>query len=172
MRKAFTLMEINLAIAIMALGVLSIISLYAFGYRESAQSNEDVASAAYADAVISQLSMAITQTNLQWSTFKTHKGQTNDSGWEAYLDSEGKVRNNIDSIAKQEFARWTSALNPSWPNGWPQGVAGDMKAALVIQHDDGSPIVRIGFRACKTEQTLLAQPLYYTEVRFQGDPNL
>ncbi|MBO5643498.1 MAG: hypothetical protein J6S51_05795 [Kiritimatiellae bacterium] len=168
--RAFTLMEINLAISIMALGVLSVISLFAFGYRESAQSNEDVASAAYADAVISQLVMAISQTNLQWSTFKNHKGQTSESGWEAYLESDGRIKRNIDSIAKQEFARWTSQLQPSWPNSWPAGVAGDLKAALVVQHDDESAIVRIGFRAAKTEQTLLSQPLYYTEVRFQGDP--
>lgn len=164
-------MEINLAIAIMAMGVLSIISLFAFGYRETAQSNEDVASAAYADAVLSQLSMAISQTNLKWSAFKTHKSNSNNAGWEMYLDSEGKVRPGIDSIARQEYARWTSGLTPGWPNGWPQGVAGDLKAALVVQHDDNSAIVRISFRACKAEQTLLAQPLYYTEVRFQGDPN-
>lgn len=164
-------MEVNLAISIMALGILSVISLFAFGYRESSQSNEDVASAAYADAVISQLAMAITQTNLQWSTFKNHKGQTADSGWEVYLENDGRVKRNIDSIARQEYARWTSQLQPSWPNQWPAGVAGDLKAALVVQHDEGSAIVRIGFRAAKAEQTLMSQPLYYTEVRFQGDPD-
>ena len=170
-RRGFTLMEVTLAISIMALGVLSIISLFAFGYRESAQSNEDVASAAYADAVLSQLVMAISQTNLSWSAFKGRQGETADSGWEYYLESDGRIKSGIDGIAKSEYAKWTSQLQPSWPNAWPAGAAGDMKAALVVQHDVGSPVVRIGFRATKAEQTLMSQPLYYTEVRFQGDPD-
>lgn len=164
-------MEVTLAISIMALGVLGIISLFAFGYRETAQSNEDVAGAAYADAVMSQLVMAISQTNLVWSTFRNHKGQTSEIGWEYYFESDGRIKNGIEAIAKQEYAKWTSQLQPSWPNAWPAGAAGDMKAALVVQHDENSPLVRIGFRAAKAEQTLMSQPLYYTEVRFQGDPD-
>ena len=65
LRKAFTLMEVNLAILIMAGGVLSVVSLFAFGYRENRQSREDVASAAYADAVMSPLVMACSATNLK-----------------------------------------------------------------------------------------------------------
>ena len=35
MRQAFTLMEVNLAIFIMAAGVLGMVSLYSLGFRES-----------------------------------------------------------------------------------------------------------------------------------------
>ena len=49
-KKAFTLIEVNLAIFIMAGGVLAMISLYSLGFRESRQSREDVASSAMADA--------------------------------------------------------------------------------------------------------------------------
>ena len=52
LRKAFTLMEVNLAILIMAGGVLSVVSLFALGYRENRQSREDVASAACQSAGI------------------------------------------------------------------------------------------------------------------------
>ena len=38
MKKAFTLMEINLAILIMATGILSMISLYSLGVTQSSQS--------------------------------------------------------------------------------------------------------------------------------------
>ena len=41
LRKAFTLMEVNLAILIMAGGVLSVVSLFALGYRENRQSREE-----------------------------------------------------------------------------------------------------------------------------------
>ena len=45
MKKAFTLMEVNLAILVMAGGILSIVGLYSLGFRENKQSGEDVASA-------------------------------------------------------------------------------------------------------------------------------
>lgn len=61
MRKAFTLMEVNLAILVMAGGILSVVGLYSLGFRENRQSAEDVAVAAYADAVISPLVRAIDQ---------------------------------------------------------------------------------------------------------------
>ena len=50
-RAGFTLMEVNLAIFIMAVGVFSMCSLYTLGYRENRQSVEDVAGAAFADGL-------------------------------------------------------------------------------------------------------------------------
>ena len=38
MKKAFTLIEVNLAMLIMAGGILSIVGLYAFGFRENRHS--------------------------------------------------------------------------------------------------------------------------------------
>ena len=70
MRKAFTLMEVNLAIMIMAGGILSVLGLYSLGYRENRQSREDVAAAAYADSVISPLVMALSDPKVKWSKFK------------------------------------------------------------------------------------------------------
>ena len=50
-RSGFTLVEVNLAIFIMAVGVLSMCALYGLGYRENRQSEEDVYATASADAV-------------------------------------------------------------------------------------------------------------------------
>ena len=55
LRTAFTLMEVNLAIFIMATGVLGMVSLYSLGFRESRQSVEDVASSGIADAFFAPL---------------------------------------------------------------------------------------------------------------------
>jgi hypothetical protein len=46
--------------------------------------------------------------------------------------------------------------------------AGNLKAALVVMHDEDSAIVRISFRAAAKENLLFSAPLYYTEARFQG----
>ena len=42
---AFTLIEVNLAMLIMAGGILSVVGLYALGFRENRQGREDVAAA-------------------------------------------------------------------------------------------------------------------------------
>ena len=81
MRRAFTLIEVNLAMLIMAGGILSIVGLYAFGFRENRQSREDVAATALADSVISPLVMAISATNLKWSVFRQEKNFPDDKGW-------------------------------------------------------------------------------------------
>ena len=54
-RAAFTLMEVNLAIFIMAVGVLAMTSLYPLGFRESQQSRDDVRAAVAADEVLGKL---------------------------------------------------------------------------------------------------------------------
>lgn len=170
MKKAFTLIEVNLAMLIMAGGILSIVGLYAFGFRESTQSREDVASAALADAYVSPLVTAISATNLRWSVFKNVRSFPNDDGWGSYLDNNGNISRDPDG--KAQYAAAMSAYS-----GCAQGNAvsfgapsddGTMKCGLVVLHDPESPIVRIGFRATKNKNQLLAMPLYYTEVRFQG----
>ena len=170
MRKAFTLMEVNLAIMIMAGGVLSVLGLYSLGYRENRQSRDDVASAAYADAVISPLVMALSATNLKWSTFTSIKSvPSHEKGWGDYIDSRGKVSSNPESKAKAAFDAVMGRLQPEGLSKWPSNASGGLKAGLVIMHDsERSPIVKIGFRATKNPAELLAMPLYYTEVRFQG----
>ena len=168
MKKAFTLMEVNLAILIMAGGILSIVGLYSLGFRENRQSSEDVAGAAYADYVMSPLIMAASATNITWTTFNSIK--TNPSeGWRDYLDSKGLTISSPTSKAKSVYSDFLSKLNVSGPS-WPtDSVVGDLKnAGLVIIHTPNEPVIRIGFRASRNSGELLALPLYYTEVRFQG----
>ncbi len=165
MRRAFTLMEVNLAMLIMATGVLAVVGLYSMGFRENQQSADDVASAAYAEAVISPIVRYLSDTNMTWSTFKDLPSEPSDQGWGAYLDDDGdklKVKSGSLSLAQRAFGAYSKT-------GWPSSAKGGLEAAgLVVLHDEDSAIVRIGFRAAATENILMAAPLYYTEVRFQG----
>ena len=168
MKKAFTLMEVNLAILIMAGGILSIVGLYSLGFRENRQSSEDVAGAAYADYVMSPLIMAASATNITWSTFNSI--QTNpENGWRDYLDSHGLTIGSPTAKARTVYSDFLSKLGASG-SSWPtDSVVGDLKnAGLVIIHAPGEPVIRIGFRASKNTGELLSLPIYYTEVRFQG----
>ena len=166
---AFTLMEVNLAILIMAGGILSIVGLYSLGFRENRQSREDVAGAAYADSVISPLILAASATNLKWSVFR--RLESNPArGWRDYLDNKGLVVNNPAAKAKSVFSEFMGKVGAGSLNSWPsENTVGDLKnAGLVIIHNQDEAVIRIGFRASKTTGELLALPLYYTEVRFQG----
>lgn len=174
MKRAFTLIEVNLAMLIMAGGILSIVGLYSFGFRENRQSREDVASAAFADAVVSPLVMAISATNLRWSAFRNIASYPDANGWGYYIDTDGQVSKELD--AESVFSKAMSAYSGASAGGtavrfgYPteaQTGAG-LSGALVVLHETDSPVVRIGFRATKTKGQLMAMPLYYTEVRFQG----
>lgn len=181
MRRAFTIMEVNLAILIMAGGILAMVSLYSLGYRENRQSREDVASAAIADAVMSPLVMACSATNLKWTVFSKLPNYPSDDGWAHYFNSStGLVDKNPQSIAESEVfnkvmgdlrnaADGTLDVKTDFPSSAFSG--NNMKCGLVVMHNENSPVIRIAFRATHQPGMLLSMPMYYTEVRFQGDPN-
>lgn len=176
MRKAFTLMEVNLAILIMTGGVLSILGLYSLGYRETDQSREDVQSAIYADAVISPLVRVLSSPDVTWRAFSELKNYPEgDAGWGAYIESDGELVNDPEEMAKKAFEKLVSDIEKGYKDkgtfpqiSWPSDSSG-LNAGLVILHEEGSSVVKIGFRAAKKPEELFAMPLYYTEVRFQGD---
>lgn len=180
MRRAFTIMEVNLAILIMAGGILAMVSLYSLGYRENRQSREDVAGAAIADAVMSPIVMGCSATNLKWSVFRNIGNYPGDRGWAEYFNgSTGLVEKNPQSTAEQAFSGIMGALSNAaegqfevktqFPSSAVSGTG--MKCGLVVLHEKDSPIVKIAFRATRQPGMLLSMPMYYTEVRFQGDPN-
>ena len=173
MRRAFTLMEVNLAILVMAGGLLAVVSLFSFGYRENRQSREDVEATVYADAVLSRMTMALGATNVTWNAFNSINTQPSDKQWADYMnDSDGTVRSDVDSIARNAYDGVMGKLGASGANtSYPREAAGKLKAGLVVVHDRNSPVVKIGFRAARHANELLTMPMFFTEVRFQGDPN-
>lgn len=169
MKKAFTLIEVNLAILVMATGILVILGLYSLGFRENRQSAEDVASAAYADAVLSPLVMALSSTNVTWSQFKNIGSYPDSTGWGAYL-SGTRVISNPDGKAQGAYSHISGRIGDK--DGvlkWPSTARGNLQAGLVIQQDESRPaLVHISFRAAAIPAMLMASPMYYTSVRFQG----
>lgn len=171
----FTLIEVNLAMLIMAGGILSIVGLYAFGFRETRQSREDVAATALADSVMSPLVMALSATNVTWDSFKDLDNYPGDLGWGEYFDNgvvksdpQGKAAGAFNSAMGQLSFKGSYLGDRSFPSAALNGTG--MSCGLVILHERNSAVVKIGFRAVKTDMPgqLLAMPLFYTEVRFQG----
>ena len=176
MRKAFTLIEINLAMLIMAGGILSVVGLYALGFRESGQSREDLSAAALADAFISPLVMAISSTNVTWNDFKDLPNFPGNKGWGEFVDEQTGL---VKQDPYRDPSSWVSRLNVK-SEDWvglqtAQSALSSVKqtCGIVIMHEKDSPVVSIGFRAVDRNKvgTLMSMPLFFTEVRYQGDPN-
>ena len=83
MKRAFTLMEVNLAMFVMSVGTLGLVSLYSFGYRENQQSIEDVRGAAVAEVNMNALIAALSSTNVTWSEWCSIGTQPAE-GWGKY----------------------------------------------------------------------------------------
>ena len=189
MRRAFTLMEVNLAIFIMATGVLGMVSLYSLGFRESRQSEEDVASAGMADAFFAPLVAGLSATNMTWSSWRQAVPSMNsdacnglapqrggdNNGWAAYV-----IRTDSDDDGTYESYRvdsgWQSLANgvfngiigkvPNEYRGSLPAVSSDYCYGLVATRRGST--ISLAFRASRRREALLSQPVYYTEVHFQG----
>lgn len=189
-RAAFTLMEVNLAIFIMAVGVLAMTSLYPLGFRESEQSRDDVEAAVVADEVLGKLSAALSSRNITWDNWvKGVKRAVNKSneglggGWFSYFRRSGgdsyvvKSRSEVNGQAGEVFTALSSVGSgvtkvPTWSpdRKYAQGIVVQWGKRIVggISQDDYSR-VSISFRMARRSGALMTAPIYYTEVHFQGD---
>ena len=177
MRSGFTLMEVTLAMGIMAMGTLGLVGLYAFGYRENQQSAEDVQAAAVAEMHLNAMIAALSSTNMTWSAWRGI-GVQPATGWGYYAgdgSNTGISQNNgmddvnppsrsaCNSAAQSAFNAVMSAagFNASFD---PQ----DLTIGIVVIPSEDLRTYSVSLRCGKRAGTLVYQPLYYTEVCFQG----
>lgn len=174
-RFGFTLMEVNLAMFIMAMGTLGLVSLYSFGYRENQQSNEDVQAAAVASRALNTMVAALSSTNMTWTAWRGIGAQPAE-GWGKYAGdgtNAGSVQNDgsskssplsdPSSVARSVFNKVVGASGSSG-NFDDQGMA----LGIVVTPSSDYRVYSVAIRAGKRPATLCFQPLYYTEVYFQG----
>ena len=194
MRRGFTLLEVNLAIFVMATGTLTMCALYALGFRESRQSVEDVAGAAYADAYLAPLVQGLSATNMPWSAWRQigdvpsstdarNRGVADgiwpQKGWEDYVDKPKnqkgeagfayRVRDNPRSRADGVFGNVIGKAVAPYKGGRP-AIPSDYQYGLVVTRRGA--VVQLAFRLARRKDSLMSQPLFVSEVRFQGVPEL
>ena len=171
MRQAFTLMEVNLAIFIMAAGILGMVSLYSLGFRESRQSVEDVASAGIADSFFAPLVGGLSATNMTWQQWCNAvqsvsrddcNGLSPENGWASYV-----TKIDDDNDGNYEAYRVNSGCN-----GTANGVADRILGEVPMEYRGSRPSVDGSYRyalvATRKGSTIMSQPIFYTEVHFQG----
>ena len=189
-KKAFTLMEVNLAIFIMAVGLLAMVALYPLAYRESRQSQDDVKAAAVADCVLNTLTATLSSRNITWNDWEQGiKGAILQKGWLDYCDKTQnsyapKRLEQINSTALSKVFNKLISINKDGSKPpWPQQLQNnDLGCAIVVQWgqipvfngttmrmEDDRSRVAISLRTTRRAGDLFAQPIFYTEVHFQGD---
>ena len=180
-RLGFTLMEVNLAMFIMAMGTLGLVGLYSFGYRENQQSNEDVQAAAVAEMHLNAMVAALSSTNMTWSAWQSI-GTVPSEGWGRYAgDGTGSgisVNSGLDAVTPLNKSGCNSAAQTAFDKviGAAQGFsagfdAQDMAVGIVVSPGAGNRTYSVAVRCGRRASTLVYQPLYYAEVYFQGLSN-
>lgn len=69
--RGFSLIEINMAVFVMALGILSMVVLFPLGLRESIQGAADLKQSMFADYALNQCVAAASSTNVTWAEWKS-----------------------------------------------------------------------------------------------------
>ena len=188
--NGFTLVEVCLAIAVMAVSVLSMCGLYTLGYRENRQSVEDVAAVAYADAYLAPLVQGLSATNMTWSKWceigrnassemRGHgvaDGVVPEAGWMAYVQeidggADYRVKGSPRRTADGAFDKVIKQVESPYNGGQQQDsiIPGEYEYGLVVTRRGA--VIQLAFRASRRKEALLTQPVIVAEVHFQGDPN-
>ena len=177
MRKGFTLMEVTLAMGIMAMGTLGLVGLYSFGYRENQQSNEDVQAAAVAEYHLNAMVAALSSTNMTWSAWRGI-GTQPSAGW-GYYAGDGSNNGISQNDGKDDVnPPGKGACNSAAKNAFDAvvGAAGfnagfdaqGLAVGIVVVPSGDYRTYSVSVRCGKRAGTLVYQPLYYSEVCFQG----
>ena len=174
MRRGFTLLEVNLAIFVMATGVLGMCALYSFGFQENRQSVEDVAAVAFADSYLAPLVQGLSATNMTWSKWceigETASGVWPANGWLDYVeqyDETYRVRPGPEGRADTVFGDLNKKI-PELYQGVKPSIDGNFSYGLVVTRCGAR--IQLAFRASRRRDLLMAQPVIVSEVHFQGVP--
>lgn len=187
MRRGFTLMEVNLAIMVMATGILGMCCLYTFGFRESRQSVEDVAGVSFAMSYLAPLVQGLSATNMTWSQWCEIGSPVDgdemqrtiadalapDNGWADYVEfrdagSSYRVVGNPSSVADGAFRNVMSSV-PSPYKGSAPSIDNKFCYALVATRCGAK--IELAFRSSRRPEVLMAQPVTVVSVHFQGVPD-
>ncbi len=162
-RAAFSLMEVNMAVFVMSVGILSMVVLYPLGLRESTQGQADLKQSMLADFLLNQAVAAASQTNITWSQ------------WNSVPKASGEF------VSGNPGNRWPNFMQneiepPEWIDA-PSFANNRCRVACVIVPGFSGRIM--GIMVQSTELTKMNEynqysnnPIYYAEAMFQGNPRL
>lgn len=163
-RSGFSLMEVNMAVFIMAIGIMGMVALFPLGLREGIQGRADLKQAMFADHALNQLVATLSQTNMAWSDWV----DLDHTVYPRSIPGQRKLATFPTEVSKHLdlLGRWRvggEAMKPEY---------------YLVTFDlvPGASSRLLGIGVCSTEvaetdySRYTNNVLYYAEVLFQGDP--
>jgi hypothetical protein len=148
-RSGFTLIEVNMAVFVLAVGILSMAVLYPLGLRESMQSQSDIKQAMFADYVLS-IAVAKASQTVPGSDFETARAAIIAEVQKA-IGAEKAFKYESGSLYEYEL----DVIQVAERSNYLLGIT-----VRSLDTDMGR-----GPSAAKRTR-LSAQPLFYAEVRY------
>jgi len=156
-QAGFSLMEVNMAIFVMAVGVLGIAALFPLGLRESTQSQADLKQSMFADYMLNQAVAAASRTDIKWSV------------WKAWVDGQQPPETGMMTLPLLPSFITEYLIEPKWNNA----PIKDKQYKIVCCGVPGASDRIMGIMVLSTDlqdKQFPGNPVYYAEVMFQGDP--
>jgi len=174
-RAGFSLMEVNMAVFVMAIGILGMVALFPLGLREGVQARADLKQAMFADHTLNQIVAVLSQTNVTWTVWK---GLSMNNGFSGTGD---QLQNQLSGVAPNGWDKFTD----HWSIGTGSESMNNQHYRIEIAVPDDVPSARIlgvTVRSADTDDEYpmsgnderdawkMRHPPYYAEVLFNGDP--
>jgi hypothetical protein len=156
-QTGFSLIEVNMAVFVMAVGILSMIVLYPLGLRESTQSAADLHQAMRADYILNQAVAAASLPDFPWSQWK-NVPDMGDWKPESTARLKGVPQFMEDRMKLPSDSRF-------WIGCCRVRGASDLVMGIMVQSSELKEITD----SQHLEELIQNNPIYYAEVRFQGE---
>lgn len=163
-RVGFSLMEVNMAVFILAIGILSVAALFPLGLRESAQGQADLKQAMLADYLLNQAVAAASRSDVKWSREWCEWAQQNRPPQDGSLTLHAGV-NNLPPFVRDYMKA------PNW-NGATDNKQFRISCCVVPGFSDrlmGIMVVSTDMASLDNYNQYSNNPVYYAEAMFQGD---
>jgi hypothetical protein len=153
-QAGFSLMEVNIAVFVMAVGILSMVVLYPLGLRESTQGQADLKQAMFADFLLNQAVAAASQTNVPWTQWRAvPRSAENLLNSLPRFMTESMQLSGAGMLKEHEQFEITCCLMPGFS---------DKLMGILVQSTELEKV--------KGYNLYSNNPVFYAEVMFQGDP--
>ncbi|MEI6645361.1 MAG: prepilin-type N-terminal cleavage/methylation domain-containing protein [bacterium] len=177
-RSGFSLIEVNMAVFVLAIGVLSMAALYPLGLRESIQSQADLKQSMFADYILNVAVSAASSTNVTWSEWNSWANTYNMAG--AAAGTEKNIGDSIPPFVLTALQTAVNNYNGNQLSGFQHTRNQTFAMYCVMAQGPSARIMGIMVRSLDMDTSkmtsterikrLEGQPSYYAEARFQGIP--
>jgi len=159
-------MEVNMAIFVMAIGILGLVALFPLGLRESTQGQADLKQSMFADYMLNQAVAAAARSDVPWSEWKSWAN--------SYRPPEKSTVTLNDKSVPNFIRKYLDKHDPDWANAPVENKQYKIACCLVPGYSDrmmGIMVMSSDLVKSVSEYSQFSNnPIYYAEVMFQGDP--